>query len=58
VYEAWPSFLLLYLNLKLSSGKRSYFNDIWRACDALMFLFEPSQEGGKAVWAYFTAGIL
>jgi hypothetical protein len=38
---------LLYLNLKLSSEKLSYFSDIWRTCESLMFLLEPMGRGGQ-----------
>jgi hypothetical protein len=37
----------LYLNLKLSSRKLSYFSDIWQAFDALMFLGEPKGQKGE-----------
>jgi hypothetical protein len=37
--------------LRLSSGKLSYFSDIWRACGAF-FLLKPKGGEQKAAWAF------
>ncbi len=54
LYHTW--LLPSTLNLKLSSGKLSHFSDIWRAFNALMFLFKPKR--GAAAWDSGTVWIL
>jgi hypothetical protein len=45
---------LLYLNLRLSSGKLADFSDIFRDCGALMFLVEPKGGGrGSCVSLFY-----
>jgi hypothetical protein len=45
VYCIVEPYRLLYVNLKLSSGKLSYSSDIWQAFGAIMYLLEPKSVG-------------